>query len=323
MNEFAANKVDTSLMEVSSMALKNHRVDACNFDIAVFTNLSPEHLDNHKTMKDYLNSKLLLFDKSKFAVVNVDDDYSDAVIKRCQGNIIRYGINKPNLCDLYAKDIEYKDNCVNYKVAYDDKEYIASSNTPSEFAVYNNLAAIGICLLLGLNVKKVIKLLSENIKIEGRYDLIKMSGNCSVIVDYAHTPAAMKNLLYAVQNNSSYKRIITVFGCEGDRDKTKRSVMGRISQNLSDISIITSDNPRTEDPMNIINDILDGIDIDTNNYFVIVDRKEAIEYAIKLSNEDDVVVIAGKGHEKQQIFNGYTIVFDDMSIATAALENKL
>lgn len=179
---------------------------------------------------------------------------------------------------------------------------------------------MGICILLGLNLENVIQLLSDNIKIEGRYDVIKTSGHCSVIVDYAHTPAALENLLLSVRKNSSFKRIITVFGCGGDRDKTKRSVMGRLSQRLSDLSIITSDNPRTEIPMNIINDVVCGINKEINNYSVISDRKEAIEYAIELANEDDVVVIAGKGHEKQQIFDGYTIEFDDLGIASTAIQ---
>jgi UDP-N-acetylmuramoyl-L-alanyl-D-glutamate--2,6-diaminopimelate ligase len=189
-----------------------------------------------------------------------------------------------------------------------------------EFAVYNNLDVMGICILLGLDIEYIIKLLCDNIKVEGRFDVIKNSGHCSVIVDYAHTPAALENLLLSVRKNSSYKRIITVFGCGGDRDKTKRSVMGRLSQRLSDFIIITSDNPRTENPMNIINDIICGINIGFKNYYVIPDRKEAIEYAIELANEEDVVVISGKGHEKQQIFNGYTIEFDDMEIAWTAIQ---
>lgn len=179
---------------------------------------------------------------------------------------------------------------------------------------------MGICILLGLDIEYIIKLLCDNIKVEGRFDVIKNSGHCSVIVDYAHTPAALENLLLSVRKNSSYKRIITVFGCGGDRDKTKRSVMGRLSQRLSDFIIITSDNPRTENPMNIINDIICGINIGFKNYYVIPDRKEAIEYAIELANEEDVVVISGKGHEKQQIFNGYTIEFDDMEIAWTAIQ---
>lgn len=322
MKEFATNKVDISLMEVSSMSLKTHRVDGYYFDIAVYTNISPEHLDNHKTMEDYLNSKLMLFDKAKYAIVNADDEHAQDVIERCQGKTIRYGIKKSGNCDIYAKDIEYKDSVVSYKVIYDGNEYITSSSTPSEFAVYNNLAAMGICILLGLDLENVIQLLSDNIKIEGRYDVIKKSDHCSVIVDYAHTPAALENLLLSVRKNSSYKRIITVFGCGGDRDKTKRSIMGRLSQCLSDLSIITSDNPRTENPMNIINDIICGINKELNNYTVIPDRKEAIEYAIELANEDDVVVIAGKGHEKQQIFDGYTIEFDDMGIASNAIQKR-
>lgn len=321
MHEFVKNKVDIALMEASSMALKTHRVDGQQFHVGAFTNISPEHLDDHKTMEDYVASKLMLFDKASNAVINMDDTYSDMVFERCQGKIIRYGIQKPHLCDIYAKDIIYKDYGVSYVVVYNNKEYTASTNTPSEFSVYNHLTVMGICLQLGLDLEKVINLLSEEINIEGRYDVVKVDGRCAVIIDFAHTPAALENLLVAVRKNSSYKRIITIFGCGGDRDRGKRSVMGRISQEGSDITIITSDNPRTEEPMNIIHDIMEGVDIDTNNYYMIPDRKEAIEYGIQLANEDDVVVIAGKGHEKQQIFNGYTIGFDDKEIAKTVLLN--
>lgn len=320
MSKFVTNQVNIALMEVSSMALKNHRVDGQHFDIAVFTNLSPEHLDDHKTMEDYLNSKLMLFDKANQAVINVDDTYSNAFLETCKGKTIKYGLKNPNRCDIYATELEYSAKGINYTLVYNNKTYKATSNTPSEFAVYNHLAVIGICLLLELDIEKVITFLSNNIQIEGRYEVIKKNNHCSVIIDYAHTPVALENLLLSVRKNSSYKRIITIFGCGGDRDKGKRSVMGKISHTLSDISIITSDNPRTENPVDIIKDITENLPMDASNYFTIADRKAAIEYGIQLADKDDVVVIAGKGHEKQQIFNGYTIEFDDKKIAEAALQ---
>lgn len=320
MNKFVTNQVNIALMEVSSMALKNHRVDGQHFDIAVFTNLSPEHLDDHKTMGDYLNSKLMLFDKAKQAVINIDNTYSKVFLEKCQGKTIKYGIKNSDQCDIYATELEYSTKGMNYTLVHNNKTYKATASTPSEFAVYNHLAVIGICLLLELDIEKVITFLSDDIQIEGRYEVIKRSNQCSVIIDYAHTPVALENLLLSVRKNSGYKRIITVFGCGGDRDKGKRSAMGKISQTLSDISIITSDNPRTENPMDIIKDITEKLPMDASNYFTIPDRKAAIEYGIQLANEDDVVVIAGKGHEKQQIFNEYTIEFDDKKIAEAALQ---
>ncbi|MDF2538439.1 MAG: murE [Herbinix sp.] len=331
MNLFVREKVDVALMEVSSMALKTHRVDGCQFDIAVFSNISPEHLDNHKTMEDYVNSKLLLFDMVDKAVVNVDDAYSDQVLDRCQGEIIRYGIKNGEHCDIYAKNIIYSNEGVSFMAVFkkdiwhghslsSEIELPLSIGTPSEFAVYNYLAAIGICMLSGFTFEHVVQNLQDEIYIEGRYDVIKAGQPFTAVVDYAHTPAALENLLTAAHKNEQNKRIITVFGCGGDRDKSKRGPMGKVCQQLSDITILTLDNPRTEKPDRIIDDILSGMDKNISNYVVIPERKEAIEYAIRLAKADDIVIIAGKGHEKIQIFNGYSIEFDDRKVAENAIK---
>lgn len=321
MDLFVKEQVDTVLMEVSSMALKNHRVDGCKFDIGVYMNISPEHLDDHKTMDDYIASKMMLFDMTDKAIVNVDDSYAFQVLERCKGSVLRFGIKNVSDCDIYAKEIVYSNTCVSFTVIYQGKEYPVKLNIPSEFAIYNNLAVLAICIMKGMNVGEVIEILSEDIKVEGRYDVISENNSCSVIVDYAHTPAALENLLTAVQKNSSYKRIITVFGCGGDRDKSKRSVMGKLSQEMSDLTIITSDNPRTEKPMNIIEDIIKGMNTKLDNYIVIEDREKAIHYAIEQADNCDVVVIAGKGHEKVQIFNGYSVEFDDKEVARKAMKS--
>ncbi len=334
MDLFVQENVEVALMEVSSMALKTHRVDGCQFDVVVFNNISPEHLDNHKTMEDYVASKLQLFKLADKAVVNMDDEYSDRVIRRCHGDIIRYGINKPELCDLYAKEIHYTGEDVSFKVVYKNKRnWFANSvvmnveipltvSTPSEFAIYNNLAVIGICLMCGLKLEKIVELLQNDIHIEGRYEVIKAGQPFTAIIDYAHTPVALENLLKAVRKNPSYNRVITVFGCGGDRDKSKRSVMGKLSQELSDITIITSDNPRTEQPECILEDIVKGMDERLHNYFVIEDRKEAIEYAIEIAEVNDVVLIAGKGHEKVQILKDYSIEFSDKNVVLHAIDNR-
>ncbi len=331
MDKFVEEKVDYCFMEVSSMALKTHRVSACDFDLAVFTNLSPEHLDDHKTMEDYVESKLKLFTMTNKAVINMDNEYSQKVLSSFTGNSIRYGIQQTSLCNLYAKNIEYYNDKVKFLVVYKKNnnlnqescssiEYPMTIYTPSEFAVYNNLAVIGIGLMCGLEFTRIIDCLSEKIYIDGRYEVITGEKPFTVIVDYAHTAFALENILKAVRKNKSYKRIITVFGCGGNRDKSKRSVMGRISQALSDYTIITSDNPRTEPPKAIIEDILEGMDESSGNYTYMRERKAAIEHAVFLAQENDVIVIIGKGHEREQIFNGYSVPFSDKEVAINAMK---
>lgn len=322
MDAFVKENVEVALMEVSSMALKTHRVDQCQFDIAVYTNISPEHLDNHKTMEDYLNSKLRLFRMADQAVVNIDDEQSGKVIEQCPGKILKYGIKNPQLCDIYAKNIHYTGEKVRFTVVYQNEELPLTIHTPSEFAIYNNLAVFGICLMIGIKIADILGFLQDDIPVEGRYDVINSGQSFHIIIDYAHTPAALENIINAVRKNDSYKRIITVFGCGGDRDKSKRSIMGQISQHLSDITIVTSDNPRTENPDSIIKDILMGMDEALRNYFILPDRKEAIEYAAAIAEAGDAIIIAGKGHEKVQILNGYTIEFNDKEEVLAALKTK-
>lgn len=322
MDRFVEEHVDIALMEVSSMALKTNRVRKCEFDIVVYSNISPEHLDNHKTMDDYVDSKLLLFDMAKKAVVNIDDEYSERVVKQCQGDIIKYGIKNVDYCDLYAKDIIFTNDNVSFKVVYNNNEITLTIGTPSEFAIYNYLAVIGICLMNGIDLIDMAQILHDDIPIKGRYELIKSDKPFAIIIDYAHTPAALENLLKAVRKNDMYKRVITIFGCGGDKDKRKRSVMGKISQQLSDISIITSDNPRREEPKLIMEDIRNGMDESTKNYYLIEDRKKAIEYAIKIAKVNDVILIVGKGHENVQIFNGYSIEFNDKDVVLSLLDMK-
>ncbi len=308
------NGVEHVFMEASSMAMKLGRVRDCKFHTAAFTNLSPEHLDDHKTMEDYKNSKLLLFPMAENAVINMDDPCGEEFVGASRGRVFRYGIENYENCEIYAHDIKYHSDRVEFKVAYGGSSTDFSVMIPSRFAVYNSLAAIGICLSLGLKIEQIRDNLCEKLNIAGRYEVIKGGGK-TVIVDFAHTGVALENLLSAVRQNKTYKRIISVFGCGGDRDNSKRSVMGGISQRLADYTVVTSDNPRTEDPMRIIGHILDGMDSGADNYTVEPDRESAIKKAIEMATADDVVVISGKGHETVQIFNGYTLEFNDKAVA--------
>lgn len=313
MNRFVEEQVDISLMEVSSMALKNHRVDGCDFDIGVFTNLSPEHLDDHKTMEDYLESKLLLFDQVKSAAINIDDSMYEQVLNRCNGNVISYGIYNKN-ADLLASNIRYRNDGVEYLITYEQKTYEGYTSTPCEFAIYNILAAISIGILLGENIEDIITYSRDDIQVRGRFELLQNRNGIRFLIDYAHTPVTLESLLESVRKTNRYKEIITVFGCGGNRDKTKRSVMGEISQRLSDYTILTSDNPRDEDAVQIIDDIRLGMNENIKNFTVVEERKSAIELALSLATKDTLVIIAGKGHESYQEINGVRIPFDDKEV---------
>lgn len=319
-DKFVKEDVNVAFMEVSSMALKFRRVDGCDFDTVVFSNISPEHLDNHKTMEDYIQSKMRLFPMGKRAVINADDAIYERVYKECPSHVVRYGIKNIEKCDLYADNIEYYKDSVVFKIHYGDMVKKVEINIPSEFAIYNTLAVIGVCMLDNLDIDDVVNYLKDNIEIAGRFERLKVDEEFSIIIDYAHTPAALENLLKSIKSNNSYERVISVFGCGGDRDVSKRSVMGSISQKNSDFTVITSDNPRTESEMKIIRDILEGVDENINNFYVEPDRRKAINYALKIARKGDVVVIAGKGHESEQLLNGYKIEFNDKKVALEELE---
>lgn len=334
MSLMEKNGVDDMVMEVSSMGLKTHRVDACHFDVGVFTNISPEHLDDHGSMEDYVGSKLLLFKMANGAVVNVDDDFSGQVTEMCEGKeTIRYGIMNKDDCDLYADRINFSDKEVSFDIIYRRKEGAGrevgvhdvqghlpaiskisiSLNIPGQFAVYNLLAAVGACLLLGFELNSMEHALADEIDIPGRYEQLK-SGGVTAIIDYAHTPMALENLLETVSRNKAYNGIICVFGCGGDRDDGRRAPMGEISGRLSDVTIITSDNPRTEDPRKIIADIEAGARSSGGKYKIEQDREKAITMALKAAKPGMAVVIAGKGHENYQVLGHETIHFDDREV---------
>lgn len=320
-SEMLENKCKFCTMEVSSHSLYLDRVENVNFSIGMFTNLTEDHLDFHKDLDDYRKAKEKLFYKtSKANIINIDDVHGKKIldnIKDLDTPVYTYGINCE--ADFMASDIKLYANGVYYKLhtpTYSDEIYVS---VPGKFTVYNTLAVISASYLLNIEIDIVKEKLKNTIGVRGRFENIPNDRGITIIVDYAHTPDALENVLNTAREFVGGK-IITVFGCGGDRDKAKRPIMGKIAQQNSDITIITSDNPRTEIPKLIINDVLKGIEMNEDNYAVIEDRKEAIYKAIEMAEAGDVVMIAGKGHEDYQIVGSTKHHFDDKEIAYEAIQ---
>ena len=311
--EMVKEKVDTVVMEVSSQSLKLHRVDGCDFNIGVFTNFSEDHISEkeHPDMQDYFNSKLKLFDMCKKGFINVDD-YQVAKVKKLVKNcdIKTYGID--NSADLLAKDITVTNASVDFKVKIGQRNERVKTGIPGRFSVYNSLAAISVASVFGIDAEKIKEALLE-VRVPGRSELVDNKKELTIMIDYAHSPESLQNILSAVKSYTR-GRVISVFGCGGDRDPGKRPQMGEISGNIADFTIITSDNPRTEDPTEIVKEIEVGTKKTKGKYIAIVDRIEAIKYAIDMANKNDIIVLAGKGHETYQEINGKKYPFDEIEI---------
>lgn len=314
--EFKNKGAENVIMEVTSSALAKYRVENCNFNVGVFTNLSQDHLDEHGTMENYKNEKIKLFKKCSIGIINLDDKISEEIIKKATCKILTYGINKE--ADIRATDIKYKNDSVLFKVNFKDVTKEVEVNIPGKVTVYNVLAAIGGCIGLGVSISDIVKAMPNIKYVSGRLEMIKNSANKSVIVDYAHTPDALERLLMMARETIQ-GRIISIFGCGGDRDKSKRKVMGMAAGILSDYCIITSDNPRSEEPMRIIEDIEEGMLSINSTYEKIVDRRKAIERGLKLLKDEDLLIIAGKGHENYQIIGKERIHFDDREVVKELL----
>lgn len=305
--------LDTVIMEVSSQALKLHRVDGCDFDIGVFTNFSEDHISpkEHLNMEDYFNSKVKLINFSKIAFINADD-FKVAKIKKIlpDKNIMTYGID--NEANLLAKDITITNSSVDFKVKINGKNERIKVDIPGRFSVYNALVAISVAIKLGATTEHIKEALLT-VKVPGRSELVENSKGINIMIDYAHSPESLQSILNAVKGYTR-GRVISVFGCGGDRDKTKRPVMGKISTSIADFTIITSDNPRTEDPEQIVDEIEVGAKLGKGKYIKMVDRTEAIKYAIQMANKNDIIVLAGKGHETYQEINGKKNHYDEREI---------
>ena len=322
-SDMVNNNCDYCAMEVSSHSLVLNRVEDTQFKIGLFTNLTPDHLDFHKDLEDYREAKEKLFYKTTVAnIINIDDNGGAKIyenIKNLKTPAYTYGID--NEADFRASNIKIDARGVSYTLktpTYEEEIFVP---VPGKFTVYNTLAVIAACYMLNTPKDVIINGLKNTGGVAGRFETITNDKGISVIVDYAHTPDALENILNTAKEFAK-GNIITVFGCGGDRDTTKRPLMGNIAQKLSDIAIVTSDNPRTEEPKAIIEDILKGLDTSKGNYKVVIDRKEAIEQAIEMAKKDDIVIIAGKGHENYQIIGKVKHHFDDKEIAQEFLNNK-
>lgn len=326
-------KIDNVVMEVSSHALEQNRVGGCRFNGAVFTNLTQDHLDYHITMDNYFKAKALLFEhltEGDFAVINADDEYGDRFISVVPEDVrvFTYGVKQQS--DVMAKDIKFSLNGVEFTLVTSNhietkgsNEYKVNLHMNGMFSVYNVLAAVTAALAIGINIETALKAL-QNVKgVAGRFEVVVKKP--LVIVDYAHTPDGLENVLKSAREITPEDgKLICLFGCGGDRDATKRPKMGAIAEKLADKIVITSDNPRSEDPQTIITDIIAGLkSVNTESVIVEPDRGTAIGLLKSIANNNDVVVIAGKGHEDYQILKDKTIHFDDREEARKVFEGSV
>ena len=305
--------VEVVVMEVSSQSLKLHRIDGCEFDIVVFTNFSEDHISpkEHVDMEDYFQSKLKLFQMCKTGITNADDLYGAKIPKLFpDNNIVTYGID--NFANVLAKDITITNSYVDFKVKITDRNERVKTGIPGRFSVYNSLAAICVAQKFGISSEVVKEALVE-VRVPGRSELVSNKKEIPIMIDYAHSPESLENILQAVKSYTR-GRVISVFGCGGDRDTGKRPIMGEISGRIADFTIITSDNPRTEKPEKIIEQIEEGVKKTKGKYQIVVDRTEAIKEAIKMANRRDIIVLAGKGHEPYQEIDGVKHPYDERVI---------
>ncbi|MBQ7090027.1 MAG: UDP-N-acetylmuramoyl-L-alanyl-D-glutamate--2,6-diaminopimelate ligase, partial [Clostridia bacterium] len=307
--------VETVVLEVSSQAMDQRRVDSLPFSVAGFTNLTQDHLDYHKTMENYKEAKARLFTLSEKAVLNLDDATGREWAERFGG--LTYSAKEQ--ADLTASSIQMDVAGVQYRLAYGDQSAEIRVSTPGLFTVSNTLCAAGVLLQAGFTFEQVVSGLNKIPKVPGRAEIITEGYPFAVMLDYAHTPDALENILQTIRTYAK-GRVVTLFGCGGDRDRTKRPKMAQSAAKYSDALIVTSDNPRTEDPAAIIREILVGLEGCTVPYTVIENRREAIGYAIKNAQKGDLILLAGKGHEDYQIIGTTKYHFDEKEIVKEFLE---
>ncbi len=314
-SEMVKKDVKYAVMEVSSHALDLYRVEYMKFTLTVFTNLSSEHLDYHKTMDNYKKAKSKLFSQIKkdgFAVFNFDDHYYNFMLSKSRGENYSYSLDDHN-ADLFVEDYDLNMKGISYRTSGLFKENF-NLKLGGLFNIYNSLAALLSSYLLGVKKQTAAEALKNIDGVPGRFELINEGQDYQVIVDYAHTPDGMKNVLEAVKNIKN-KRLIVLFGCGGDRDRSKRPLMAELAEEYADFVIVTNDNPRSEEAEKIFSEIKKGFSSDFTEYKIISDRRLAISQAIKMAKKDDIVLLLGRGHEKYQIIKGNKIKLDDREVA--------
>ncbi|WP_199425997.1 UDP-N-acetylmuramoyl-L-alanyl-D-glutamate--2,6-diaminopimelate ligase [Thermaerobacillus caldiproteolyticus] len=318
--------VDVAIMEVSSHALHMGRVHGCDYDVAVFTNLTQDHLDYHRTMDEYRQAKGLLFAqlgnrfdhrRPKFAVLNQDDPASEQYKHMTAATLITYGIEKES--DIMAKRIDMTPSGMAFDLVTPYETVRVKTKLVGRFNVYNLLAAVAACLVSDVSLSTIVESIEEISGVPGRLETVDEGQDFAVIVDYAHTPDSLENVLKTIRQFAQH-RVYVIVGCGGDRDRTKRPLMAQIATQYADVAIFTSDNPRSERPEDILKDMEDGVK--GAEYVTIVDRKEAIRYAVEQAKEGDIILIAGKGHETYQIIGDEVIEFDDRLVARQAIKER-
>ena len=306
------------VMEVSSHAIALERIGGTHFDIAAFTNLTEDHLDFHKTMDAYCDAKAELFRRCDKAVVNADDSYSGRILSAAACPVLTTSV--AGKADISAKNLELLSEGIRFTAISEGEEVAVQLPIPGKFTVYNALTVMGIAKQLGISLADCAESLKTAQGVKGRVEVVPTPGMpYSVLIDYAHTPDGLENVLSSVKDFCK-GRLIAVFGCGGDRDPMKRPIMGGIGVKLSDFAVITSDNPRTEDPMAIIEDILKGVKKEHGEYIVMEDRRAAIRYAMDIAEKNDIIVLAGKGHETYQDIGGHKYHLDEREEVAAHLE---
>ncbi len=306
------------VMEVSSHALTLDRVGGVHFHVAAFTNLTEDHLDFHKTMDAYCDAKAMLFERCDRAVINIDDSYAYRMLEKARCPVVTCSVRGAG--NLNAQDLQLHAEGIRFTAApVIEKAVEVTLPIPGKFTVYNALTVLGVARSLGIALDDAANALACAKGVKGRIEVVPTPDkDYSVLIDYAHTPDGLENVLSSVKDFCK-GRVISVFGCGGDRDPIKRPIMGAIGVSLADFAIVTSDNPRTEDPLAIIDDIVKGIKPDMGPYVVVPERRTAIRYAMDIAKKDDIIVLAGKGHETYQEINGVKYHLDEREEVAAHL----
>ena len=305
------------IMEVSSHAIALDRVGGIRFDVAAFTNLTEDHLDFHRTMENYCATKAILFTRSNKCVANCDDSWYDRMCAGASGKV--FSTSAKTTANLYAKDAQLLSDGVCFTAVSGGQQVQIHLPIPGKFTVYNALTVLGCAVAMNISLAEAAEALKTAKGVKGRVEVVPTPGKpYTVLIDYAHTPDGLENVLTSVRDFCK-GRLIAVFGCGGDRDPIKRPIMGKIGVDIADIAIITSDNPRTEEPMAIIDDIVKGLG-DAKNYEVIENRPAAIRHAMDIGQKNDIIVLAGKGHETYQEINGVKHHLDEREVVAAYLE---